>query len=282
MTKNQKFRELINRDEPLILPAAHDVLSAKIIENAGFEALTTSGFGIAASLLGMPDVGLLTMLEMVSVLKNMANATSVPILADGDEGFGNERNVARTVREFENAGVSGINIEDQVFPKQCGHTQGKQVISEEDFVLKIKTAVDSRSDQDFVILARIDSRAINGIEDALHRARECVKVGADIIFIEAPQSVEELKLIGKSIKEKPLLVNMLEGGKTPHLSQQDLFKMGFKIMVFPLTSILATHFTLTKVMANLQKDQSIKSFKNQLTGFGDFKKFIDFPKEGET
>ena len=254
------------------MPAAHDVLSAMVIEKAGFEAVTTSGFGIAASLLGMPDVGLLTMPEMTGVLRNMANATNIPILADGDEGFGSERNVARTVREFENAGVSGINIEDQVFPKQCGHTKDKQVTSLEVFLSKIHTALNSRRNIDFVVLARIDSLAINGVTDAIHRGVEAARVGADVIFIEAPQSVSELKLIGGSIKNKPLLVNRLEGGKTPPLSTNELFKMGFKLQVFPLTSILATHFALTRAINNLK----VGNTKNELTNFDNFREFIGF------
>ncbi len=274
MTKNQKFRELLKRNKPLILPAAHDVLSAKIIEDTGFDAITTSGFGIAASLLGMPDIGLLTMPEMVGVLKNMANATTVPILADGDEGFGGVRNVARTVREFENAGVSGINIEDQVFPKQCGHTKGKQVIPLETFLEKLKTAINSRQDPNFIVLARIDSLAANGVNDAIHRAKEAARIGADIIFIEAPQSVEHLKLIGESIKNKPLLVNLLEGGKTPHLTTQELFQLGFKIMVYPLTSLLTTHFAVTKAMQALKRGEE----ESNLTGFDNFRNFIRFDK----
>ena len=276
MTKNQVFRALINGNEPLILPAAHDVLSAKIIEDAGFDALTTSGFGIAASLLGMPDVGLLTMPEMVDVLRNMANATTIPILADGDEGFGSERNVARTVREFEDAGVSGINIEDQVFPKQCGHTKGKQVVPLETFLAKLKTAINSKRDLNFVVLARIDSLAVNGIHDAIHRAKEAARVGADVIFIEAPPSAEDLKLIGESIKNKPLLVNRLEGGKTPPLSTNELFQMGFKLQVFPLTTILATHFAVTKAVDNLKSG----NVKNELTSFENFREFVGFPEGG--
>ena len=247
-----------------------------IIEQAGFEALTTSGFGIAASLLGMPDVGLLTMPEMVGVLRNTTNATTVPILADGDEGFGSERNVARTVREFENTGVSGINIEDQVFPKQCGHTKGKQVVPLEIFLSKIKTAIKVRRDPNFVILARIDSLAANGVKDAIRRGIEAARVGADIIFIEAPQSVAELKLIGESIKNKPLLVNCLEGGKTPPLSTTELFQMGFKIMVFPLTTLLVTHLAVTNAVEGIKTGRHAN-----LTGFNDFRDFIGFSEGGD-
>src|SRR5205814_9260941 len=204
---------------------------------SGLEAVFLGGFGTAASLFGLPDIGLVTLTEMADAVRRMAMRVSIPVVADGDTGHGDLHNVARTVREFEAAGAAGVLLEDQVTPKRCGHFQGKQVIPPAEMVLKLKAALDARKDNDFVIIARTDARAVEGIDSAIDRANRYAAAGADVCFIEAPQSRAELERIPREVKH-PLLVNMLTGGVTPILTVDELEKLCYKIVVCPIESLL--------------------------------------------
>ncbi len=218
---------------------AHDVFTALIVEQAGFETVFIGGFGTSASLLGLPDLNFLTMSEMADAVRRMASRVSIPVIADGDTGHGDLHNVQRTVEAFESAGAAGILLEDQVMPKRCGHFADKQVIPADEMVLKIRAAVRARSDPNFVIFARTDARQMNGLDDAIERVNRCCDAGADIAFIEAPQSLAELEEIPKRVPY-PCFVNMLTGGVTPILSVKELEQMGYKIVVCPIESLLLT------------------------------------------
>jgi len=197
----------------LVLPGVYDALTAKIAERAGFEAIVMGGYSLAAARLGQPDVGYLTMSEMTSQIKIITDAVEIPLIADGDTGYGNTLNVIRTVREYEKAGASGIILEDQQWPKRCGHLEGKQVISMEEHIKKIEAALEARSEKNFIIIARTDSLTTHGIEEAIRRARAYRDAGADVVFVEAPQSVQELATIRDSLKDVPLAVSLVEGGE---------------------------------------------------------------------
>ena len=232
MKKTTLFKQLIVAPEILVLPGAHDALSAKIVQQAGFQAVTMGGYPASAALLGKPDVNLLTLTEMVDHARKIAEAVDIPLFVDGDTGHGNVTNVIRTVREFEKAGVAGLFIEDQVSPKRCGHMEGKQVIPTEEMVAKIKAAVDARVDQDLVIMARTDARAISGLDDAIERGNRYREAGADIIFVEAPVEEKELRRVTAEI-DAPTLANMVEGGKTPVHTAKGFEAMGFAVVAFP-------------------------------------------------
>src|SRR5947209_5574182 len=221
MRVTSRFRRLLNSPGIIRSLGAHDVFTARLIEAAGLETVFVGGFGTSASMLGLPDVGFLTLTEMADTIRRMAERLSIPVVADGDTGHGDLHNVVRTVREFERAGAAGILLEDQVAPKRCGHFQGKQVIPTEEMVRKLKAALDARQDPDFVIIARTDSRATNGIDAAIERANRYGAIGADVCFIEAPETRQELERIPREVRY-PLLVNMLTGGVTPILAVDEL------------------------------------------------------------
>jgi len=231
------MRELLAR--PGIIPSlgVHDVFSALIVEQAGFETVFLGGFGTSASLLGLPDLNFISASEMADAVRRTASRIRIPVIADGDTGHGDLHNVRRTVELFESAGAAGILIEDQVMPKRCGHFADKQVIPTADMVLKIRAAVAARSHPDFLIFARTDARQMNGLDDAIDRVNRCGDAGADIAFIEAPQSVAELEEIPRRVPH-PLFANMLTGGVTPILTVRELEQLGYKIVVCPIESIL--------------------------------------------
>lgn len=276
MRKTTRFKELILAEEILMLPGAYDAFTAKIIENAGFQALTMGGYSVAASHLGEPDVGYLSLTEMVNQAKTIADATTIPLFADGDTGYGNALSVMRAVREFEKAGAAGVFFEDQEWPKRCGHMEGKRVIPVEEHVNKIKAAVAARQDPDFIIMARTDARAVNGLEDAINRAKAYREAGADLIFVEAPQSIEELKTIAQSI-DAPQMVNVIEHGKTPSLPAKEYQKMGFSVVTFPLSAIYSVAKVLTELMREIYETGTSKGFENRMIPFTEFNKLIGLP-----
>ena len=233
----KQLRDLLARPGILRSLGAHDVFTALIVEQAGFETVFIGGFGTSASMLGLPDLNFLTMTEMADAIRRMSSRVSLPVIADGDTGHGDLHNVQRTVEMFEAAGAAGILLEDQVMPKRCGHFANKQVISTGEMVLKIKAAVRAKRDPNFVLFARTDARQMNGLEDAVDRVNRCCDAGADIAFIEAPQSVKELEEIPRRVKY-PLFVNMLSGGVTPILSVKELEQLGYKIVVCPIESLM--------------------------------------------
>jgi methylisocitrate lyase len=267
MKKTTRLRNLLKNPGIIVAPGAHNAFTARIIEQTGgFQAVYMTGSGATMSLIGEPDVGLLTMTEMVTQARNIANAVDLPVIADADTGYGNAINVVRTVREYERAGVAGIHIEDQITPKKCGHFEGKQIVSQNEMVGKIKAAVDAREDPDFVLIARTDARAVLGFEETIKRARVYEEVGADVIFFEAPQSLEELKIIAQSINA-PLLVNMDEGTKTPLLTVRELEEMGYKIVIFPRSAPCAAAKTIQELMQLLKETGTTQGFSDRIVTF---------------
>ncbi|NNN19716.1 MAG: isocitrate lyase/PEP mutase family protein, partial [Acidimicrobiaceae bacterium] len=248
-----RLRELLAGPEPLMAPGAFDGLSARLIEEAGFDAVYMTGFGAAAAILGRPDVGLLTMTEMVDHARQISQAVSpLPVIADADTGYGNPISVIRTIQQYELAGVAGFHLEDQVAPKKCGHMAGKEVIPRNDMVSKIKAAVDARRSADFVIIARTDARAVEGLESALDRAKSYRDAGADVLFIEAPEGIGEIEVIAKTFSDMPLLYNWAEGGKTPPLTYDEIRQLGFKMIIFPVGALLSATQAIREVLKSLR------------------------------
>ena len=260
------LRKILQDPEILIAPGAHNAFTAKIIEQAGFKAVYMTGSGAAMDLLGSPDLGFLTMSEMVAHARNIVQATSLPVIADADTGYGNALNVMRTVREYEGAGVAGLHIEDQVAPKRCGHFSGKEVISREEMIGKIKAALDSRRDQNLVVIARTDARAVMGLQEAIERGVAYAEAGADMIFVDAPESAEELSLIARSIPA-PLMANLSEGGKTPLLSAQELQDMGYKLVIYPRSAAGAAAKAIQELMAVLKRDGTTEKYLDRIISF---------------
>jgi carboxyvinyl-carboxyphosphonate phosphorylmutase len=246
------LRRLLAGGETIVAPGAYDALSARIVEQAGFPAVYMTGFGTSASLLGRPDVGLLTMTQMVDNARRIAQAVDVPVISDADTGYGNPLNVIRTVQEYERAGVSAIHIEDQIMPKKCGHMENKQVIASAEMEEKIRAATEARASEDFLIIARTDARAVEGFDSALRRARAYREAGADILFVEAPQSEEEVAEVARAFPKVPLLFNWAEGGKTPPMPLARLKELGYHIVIFPIGALLAAANSVRALMADLQ------------------------------
>jgi len=255
------------------MPGAYDSLSAMIIEKAGFKAIQCSGYGIAASLLEKPDVGILNMSEMLNQTRNICSAVDIPVMADRDTGFGNAVNVYYTVQTFEAAGAAGINLEDQTFPKKCGHMDGKEVISIEEMVQKIRAAVDAKKDKDFVINARTDSIAVYGIEEAIKRGNAYAKAGADLIFVEAPKEFEDIKYLVKNIKA-PVSINMTDGSKTPLVSIKALQELGVARVSITFSAIFAVAKAIEKAM-NIINVEGFTPAVNHLEDIVTFKEFTD-------
>ncbi len=248
------WAELIRKDRPFVLPGAYDALSAKLIAAQGFEALVVGGFPLVGSRYGLPDIGLVGLGEMAAGMRDIIDAVDIPVLVDGDHGYGDVKNVSRTIQTYENMGAAAILLEDQVAPKRCGHAAGKNVVSIDDMVTKIRSAVAARNSKDFFIIARTDARGVNGLDDALQRCEANLNAGADGIFIEAPQSVDELERIAKSF-DVPQMCNMLVGGQTPILSNQELHDMGFRMIVHGTTLIKRVAKALQLTLAQLYEDK---------------------------
>jgi methylisocitrate lyase len=271
--QRNRLRELLRRPGILRAPGAFDAWSARLVEKAGFSAVYMTGYGVSASLLGQPDVGLITLPEMAGQAGNMASAVGIPVIADGDTGYGGILNVRRTVREYEKAGVAALQLEDQIFPKRCGHMEGKQIIPQKEMAAKIKAAVDARVSDDFLIIARTDARAVIGLDDAIARAVAYADAGADILFVEAPQTVAEMEKIARAVK-LPLLANMVEKGKTPMLPPEDLERLGYKIAIYPVTALYAATRAMMKTLNRLREEGSTEHFLEDLTGFEEFNDLI--------
>src|SRR5688572_28692116 len=269
----KRIRELLARPGIIRSLGAHDVFTALIVEQAGFETVFIGGFGASASLLGLPDLNFLGANEMADAVRRMAARLSIPIIADGDTGHGDLHNVRRTVELFEAAGASGILLEDQVMPKRCGHFAKKLVIPADEMVLKIKAAVRARSDRDFLIFARTDARQMNGLDDAIERVNRCCDAGADIAFIEAPESLAELEVIPKRVKH-PLFVNMLTGGVTPILSVKELEQLGYKIVVCPIESLMVCARAMRELCEAWQTTGRVDKLASQATSFADLKTML--------
>jgi len=261
-------------------PGIFDMISAKIADGMGFDVLYMTGFGTVASYLGLPDAGLATYTDMVGRVRQFAEGTKTPIIADGDTGYGGLLNVDFTVRGYEAAGAAGIQLEDQEYPKKCGHTPGRRVIPLEDAVRKIKVAAEARSSKDFLIIARTDARTSLGLDEALRRGEAFAKAGADLIFIESPESIEEMRRIGETF-DVPLVANMVEGGRTPLLSRAELEELGFKLAIFPTAGFLAMGAALRSVYGEILEKGSTKEWKGELYPFNEFTKLMGFEKVWE-
>lgn len=272
----KKLRERLKDDRILIAPGAHDVLTAKIIERVGFEAVYMTGYGTSASMLGKPDVGLLTLTEMARRASNIVEAVNIPVIADADTGYGNAVNVMRTVREYEKAGVACIQLEDQVAPKKCGHMLGREIISAEEMVGKIKAACDARRG-DTLIMARTDARTNYGIEEALERGRLYEEAGADILFIESVETIEEMKMVTSSFNV-PVLANMLEHGRTPLLSRDELEEIGYDLAIFCVASTYVAAKAVMDLMIHLKETGRTNDYMDKMITFEEFNKLIGLPE----
>ncbi len=266
MNPRKKLKELLARKRLLVAPGAFDGLSARLVEEAGFEAVYLSGGAVARSM-GVPDIGLLTMSEVLERAAQVVSAVTVPVIADADTGYGNVLNLVRAVREFERIGVAAIHIEDQVTPKRCGHLEGKEVISLEEMERTLEAAFASRTDPEFAIIGRTDARAVHGLDDAIRRAQSFARLGVDAVFVEAPESEAEMEAIARSLPEVPLLVNMFKGGKTPFLPAARLETMGFRIAIFPSETQRAAIYAMREALALLKREGSTEAMDDRLATF---------------
>jgi 2-methylisocitrate lyase-like PEP mutase family enzyme len=273
--KRKRFAERIRRRELVSAPGVYDLISAKLADRMGFDALYMTGYGVVASHLGLPDAGLATYSDMVGRVGQIAAMTQTPLVADGDTGYGGLLNVQHTVRGYETAGAVAIQLEDQEFPKKCGHMLGRRVVPAEDMAAKIRVAVESRSDPDFLIIARTDSRTTLGLDEALRRAEAYLKAGADLLFIESPESVEEMERIGRTF-DAPLVANMVEGGRTPLLDAATLQGLGYRLAIFPALGFLAAGAVLEQAYAGLKATGSSVGIDVPLYPFKDFSELMGF------
>ena len=275
--KAKRLRDLLKEPGLVRAPGAFDAWSARLVEKAGFPVAYMTGYGASASVLGRPDIGLMTMSETVAQARNMAAAVDIPIIGDGDTGYGGILNVIRTVQEFETAGVAGLQLEDQVFPKRCGHMEGKQLIPKDEMTAKIKAAADARRSEAFVIVARTDARAVTGLQDAIARARAYADAGADVMFVEAPQTVEEMLEIAGAIN-LPLIANMVEKGKTPFLTADELEKIGYKMAIYPVSTLYAATKAMMGLLRRLKEDGTTANCLDDMVGFEEFNELIGAEK----
>lgn len=276
-----RLRELLDAGETILAPGAFDPLAARLVEEAGFPAVYMTGFGTSAALLGRPDVGLLTMTEMAGNAGRIAACVDIPVIADADTGYGNPLNVIRTVGVYEAAGVAAIHIEDQVTPKKCGHMEGKQVIGAEEMAQKVRAAVDARTDPDFVIIARTDARAVEGLDSALERGRRYRDAGADVLFLEALISEAEIEAAAQAFPGVPLLFNWAEGGKTPPVGLDRLTELGYRIVIFPIATLLAATAAMRRVLGEIAAAGTPAAVLGELPAFGEFTDFIGLPEVRE-
>jgi 2-methylisocitrate lyase-like PEP mutase family enzyme len=273
MNPRQRLRTLINEPRYLIVPGAYDALTARLVKIAGFEAVYLTGGGYSRAC-GYPDLGLLTMSENVDHISRTVDTVDIPVIADMDTGYGNALNVVRSVREYEKTGVAAFHLEDQISPKKCGHYEGKQLVSQAEMVGKIKAAVDTRRDENMVVIARTDARAIEGFEAAINRMNAYLEAGADVGFIEAPQTIDEMARIPASIS-KPALVNIFEGGKTPTQPAKRLEEMGFRIGIYPSQTHRAAIFAALEVLTVLKRDGDTAAIEYRLATFHDREKAVN-------
>lgn len=280
MKKTTLLKELLYAKEILVMPGNYDCLSAMMIERAGFKATQCSGYGFAASLLGQPDQGLMTFTEVVNHTRNIVKSVDIPVMADGDTGYGNAVNVIRTIQEFEDCGCAGINLEDQVWPKRCGHMSGKEVIPMEEMVQKIKAAAWARKDKDFIINARTDARQKYGPEEVIKRAKAYWEAGADLIFLEAPQSKDELKYYASELVPLNIKIsaNMLDGGRTPLVTFKELEEMGYSRCSVPVMPTYAAAMGLKKALEKMMEDGHNQNLGNMIIPFSEFNKIIGLPE----
>ena len=272
------WKELVSRPQPLLLPVAHDALTARLIARAGFDAYSIGGFALVGSRYGVPDIGLVGLAEMAGGVADIMAACDLPVMVDGDDGYGDVKNVTRTIRAYERLGASAIFIEDQVAPKRCGHMSGKDVIPAELMEAKLRAAAAARDSRDFFLVARTDARAVFGLDEAMRRAERYLKAGADGIFVEAPQTLEELRTIGERFGSVPQIANMLEDGRTPLVPPAELKRMGFSMIAYPCSVIFRVAQTIEKALSDLKAERL--SLDGEGVGFDAFKEIVGFADWG--
>ena len=273
MRRTTRLREMIAASGILVMPGVHDALGARLAEMQGFAAVTAGGYGASATLLGRPDSSQLTLTEMADMYSRLCDATALPLLADGDTGFGNATNATRTVQLYEKAGVAGLFIEDQMFPKRCGHMTGKAVVPVADWLAKIKAALDARRDPDLVIMARTDALAVNGLDDAIERAQLAREAGADLLFVEAPTDIEQMQRVCAEIPG-PCLANNVETGRSPLLPADELQRIGYAAVVFPVAATYAVAFALRDLFATIKRTGSSDEFLSRMPSFDEFNEIV--------
>jgi len=268
---------LKDKSKPLVIPGVYDAIGAKIAEIVGFEAMFQTGYGTSATLFGMPDYGFIGSTETVDNARRICRAVSVPVIVDADTGYGNALSVWKLVQELENAGASGIFLEDQRWPKRCGHMQGKEVVPIDEYAEKLQAALDARSNKNFIIVARTDARATEGLDKAIERGLYYKKVGADVIFVEAPKTIQEMKKIGSAI-DAPLVANMIEGGATPISSETKLHEMGFKIILYPLSVLFSNTYATLQILRELKRSGTTRKLNKKLVNFDQFNDLVELKK----
>ena len=273
----KNLKSMLKLKKPLVIPGVYDALGAKIAQKVGFDAMFQTGYGTSATLFGMPDYGFIGATETVDNARRICRAVSVPVIVDSDTGYGNALSVWKLVKELESAGASGIFLEDQRWPKRCGHMQGKDVVSQEEYTEKLGAAIDARESKNFIIVARTDARATKGLDEAIERGKQNKKTGADAVFVEAPRSIDEMKRIGKEINA-PLVANMIEGGATPLSSAETLSKMGFNIILYPLSVLYANTFATMNILQELKKTGNTSKYKQKVVNFDQFNDLVELPK----
>lgn len=269
MARTAEFRRLLATGGPIVAPGATDAFTARLIEAAGFEVVYVTGGGMANTFLGAPDIGLVTQMELASHAKRISDAVSVPVFADCDTGFGGVANVRRSVKEYEAAGLAGLHIEDQRFPKRCGHFENKAIVPADEMLYRLQAALDARTDPDFVIIARTDARAVEGFEAALARAQTYRDIGADVLFIEAPQSIDELRHIGERFRGIPLVANIVENGKTPIVPAVELARLGFNLIIYANSALRLGAFAIRAGLKVLREAGSTETLLDRMITFED-------------
>lgn len=273
----RKLRALVNHESIVRCLGAHDVLTAKLIEDAGLECIFVGGFGVSASMLGLPDMNLVHLPTMTDAARRTINAVDIPVIVDGDTGHGDLHNVQQTVELFEQIGAAGILLEDQAFPKRCGHFSGKQVIPAEEMALKIKAALDVRRNPDVVLIARTDAVAVYGADEAVRRAKLYAEAGADLVYVEAPDSEDMLANLPKWVGH-PLVVNMLTGGRTPVRSLDELREYGYKLVIWPIETVLMSARIVRKLVGTLMRDGRADDLADEMLAFGELQNLLGLPE----
>ena len=273
----KSLKKMLKSKRPLVIPGVYDALGAKVAQKVGFDAMFQTGYGTSATLFGMPDYGFIGAAETVDNARRICGAVSVPVIVDSDTGYGNALSVWKLVKELESAGASGMFLEDQRWPKRCGHMQGKETVSQEEYTEKLAAAIDAREDEDFIIVARTDARDTKGLDEAIERGRQNKKTGADAIFVEAPRSIEEMEKIGRQINA-PLVANMIEGGTTPLSSAETLNKMGFTVILYPLSVLYASTLATMSILEELKESGTTSKSKHKVLSFDQFNDLVELPK----
>jgi len=276
MTPAQEIRDLVARDT-ILMPGVYDALTARIAARVGFDIVFISGYSVSAARLGEPDFGFLTESEMAEAARAVTRVSNAPVIVDADTGYGNAVNVMRTVRDFQDAGAAGVFLEDQVWPKKCGHFAGKQVIPTSEHAAKLRAAAEARGERDLFIVARTDARQPLGLDEAIKRCLSYKEAGADALFVEAPQSVEELEQIARELPP-PLVANMIERGVTPHLSRSELKDLGYQLIVCPLAALYAATKAAVKVLTELKERETTAALYDDLTTFDEFGELVELQK----